>query len=126
MYTLITIFYISLVGIILMLFLKRREVVSGHESIISRFGQGTDHIFAAFFGTIRRGTSYVNKHTFIALAQWVAFHVLVHIRRVYVEIKHRALVNTHSKKVIDMVRGKGEVKKHGASFYLKRLSNDTK
>ncbi len=126
MYTLITIFYVSLVGIVVMLLLKRREAHTGHPSLVSRFGQGTDHIFTAFFGGIGRVASYVNRHTFIALAQWIAFHVLVHMRKVYVEVKHQALANTHSKKVIDMVRGKGEVKKHGASFYLKRLSNDDK
>ena len=109
-----------------MLLLKRRELATGHQGLISRFGRGTDHFFSAFFGAIRNGASYINRHTFIALAQWLAFHVLVHIRRVYVEIKHRALMNIHSKKVVDMVRGKGELKRHGASFYLKRLSDDKK
>ncbi len=126
MYTTITIFYISLIGIIAMILLKRREVLTGHESIVSRLGEGSDHIFAAFFGGIRRGISYINKHTFIALAQWVAFHVLVHVRKVYVEIKHLWLKNTHTRKVLDMVRGKGEVKKHGASFYLRRISGEEK
>ena len=109
-----------------MILLKRREVLTGHESIVSRLGEGSDHIFAAFFGGIRRGISYINKHTFIALAQWVAFHVLVHVRKVYVEIKHLWLKNTHTRKVLDMVRGKGEVKKHGASFYLRRISGEEK
>jgi len=109
-----------------MLLLKRHEVTTGHPSIVSKFGQGSDHIFAAFFGGIRAGISYINKHTFIALAQWIAFHILVHVRNVYVEVKHLTLSNTHSKKVLDMVRGKGEVKKHGASFYLRRISKEVK
>lgn len=122
MYTLISIFYVSLIGIVLMLLLKRKEAMTGHPSLVSRFGQRTDHIFSAVFSAVRRGLSYINKHTFIALAQWLAFHILVHVRRVYVEIKHWALNYSHSRKVIDMVRGKGEVKKHGASFYLRRIS----
>lgn len=122
MYTSITIFYISLVGIILMIFLKSREVKTGRPSVMSRFGRGSDHIFSAVFGGAKKFWSYLNRRTFIALAQWIAFHVLYHIRKVYVEIKHRALLNPHSKKVIDMVRGRGEVRDHGASFYLRRIS----
>ena len=109
-----------------MILLKRREVTTGEQSFISKLGEGSDHIFAAIFRGIRRCISYINKHTFIALAQWVAFHVLVRVRKIYVEIKHQALQNTHSKKVIDMVRGKGEIKKHGASFYLRRISGEDK
>ncbi len=124
MYTTIIIFYIALAGVIGMILLKRREVLSGHESFVSKLGQGSDHIFAAFFHGVGRGVSYINKHTFIALAQWVAFHILVHIRTLYVEIKHLWLKNTHTKKVLDMVRGKGEVSKNGASFYLRRISGE--
>jgi len=124
MYTTITIFYISLVGMILLILLKRREVLTGERSFVSKLGEGSDHIFAAFFHGIRRGISYINKHTFIALAQWIAFHILVHVRKVYVEIKHLWLKNTHTRKVLDMVRGKGEVSKHGVSFYLRRISGE--
>jgi hypothetical protein len=109
-----------------MVVFKRHEVKTGKPSIFSRLGQGSDHIFAAFFGGIRKGISYINKHTFIALAQWMAFHILVHIRTLYVEIKHLWLKNTHTKKVLDMVRGKGEIKERvaGASFYLRRIASD--
>ncbi|MEI6396749.1 MAG: hypothetical protein WCO48_01605 [Candidatus Taylorbacteria bacterium] len=124
MYTTITIFYVSLVGIIVLILLKRREVLTGERSIVSRLGEGSDHVFAAFFRGIRRGISYINKHTFIALAQWLAFHVLVHVRKVYVEIKHIWLQNIHTRKVLDMVRGKGEIRKHGVSFYLRRISGE--
>lgn len=122
MYTIITIFYISIVGIIVMILLKRREVLSGRRSFISKLGEGSDHIFSALFGSVRKFISYINKHTFIALAQWIAFHILVHIRKVYVEIKHLWIKNTHTKKVLDMVRGKGEVNNNGASFYLRRIA----
>lgn len=122
MYTLIGIFYASLLGIILMLLLKRHEVNTGRPNIISRLGRGSDSMFGWFFSSTRRAVSYANRHTFIALAQWIAFHILVHVRNVYVELKDLALKNQHTKKVIDMVRGKGEVSNHGASFYLRQIS----
>ena len=124
MYTLIIIFYGSLLGMVIMLVLKARESKSGKPSIISRMGRGLDSLFHTIFGAVGAAISFINKHTFIALAQWVAFHILVHIRKLYVELKHRALSNPHSRKVVDAVRGRSEVKKEGASFYLKRISNE--
>jgi len=124
MYTLISIFYVSLLGMLLMLFLKAREVNTGKESLVSRLGSGTDHVFAAVFGTMGRGIRAFNKHTFIWLAQWVAIHVVKHVRAAYVELKDKALKNPHTKKVIDAVRGRGQVSQHGASFYLRRISAD--
>lgn len=122
MYTLIAIFYVSFVGMAVMLLFKRAEARSGHPSIISRLGRGSDHVFSAIFTGFSRFISYMNKHTFIALAQWIAFHILVHVRKVYVEIKHRILSTPRGKKLMDAVRGRGEVKDHGASFYLRRIS----
>jgi len=43
---------------------------------------------------------------------------------VYVELKHLFMQNPHGKRMIDAVRGRGEVKHHGASFYLKMISHD--
>jgi hypothetical protein len=124
MYTLITIFYISLIGIIVMILWKWHEVETGRPSLVSRLGHGSDHIFHAFFSGIRQGISYINRHTFIALAQWMAFRALVPVRKVYVEIKHKALTNPHGKKVIDAVRGRGEITSHGASFYLRKIAKE--
>ena len=123
MYTLITLFYISIVGIMVMLLLKRREVKTGHPSIISRLGRGSDNFFHAIFGGFKKFFSYINKHTFVAIAHWMAFHTLKQTRNVYVEMKSRALQNPHGKKMLDAVRGRGEVKDHGASFYLRRISD---
>jgi len=124
MYILITLFYIFLIGIAGMLFFKRREATSGQPSIVSRLGRRSDHLFSTVFSAVSRSFSYLNKHTFIALAQWVAFHILVRIRKVYVEVKHQAMSTPQGKKMIDAVRGKGEIKKGGASFYLRRISAD--
>jgi hypothetical protein len=86
-------------------------------------GKKTDHIFQSVFTSIRRYASYMNKHTFIAIAHWIAFHILMRIRNVYVEIKHRFISTPHGKRLIDAVRGRGEVTDHGVSFYLRRISD---
>lgn len=123
MYTLITLFYISLLGIVMMVVLKRHEMKTGRATIISRLGAGSDRLFSAVFAAVRKGFSYLNRRTFIALAQWLAFHVLKRVRNVYVSVKDRFISTPHGKKLIDAVRGRGEVKDHGASFYLRRISN---
>lgn len=122
MYTTIIIFYISAIIIVSMILLKRHEIVSGKPSIISRLGSGSDHIFHDIFIKVKKAGSYINKHTFIALTHWIAFHILVHIRKVYVQIKASFLANPQGKKMLDAVRGRGEIKNHGASFYLRRIS----
>jgi hypothetical protein len=107
-----------------MILWKRHEIKTGRPSLVSRLGQGSDHIFHAVFSGIHHGISYINKHTFIALAQWLAFRALVPVRKVYIEVKHKALTNPHGKKVIDAVRGKGEITHHGASFYLRKIAKE--
>lgn len=122
MYATIIIFYAAVLGIVTMVVLKRQEIKSGKASLVSRLGRGSDHLFHSVFDAVRRAVSYVNKKTFIVITQWLAFHVLYHIRKVYVDLKHRALSNPHSKKVIDAVRGRGRITPHSASFYLRRIS----
>lgn len=122
MYTTIGIFYLSLIAIIVMVLLKRREVKTGHPSLLSRLGRGSDHVFHALFGTVGNVISYINKHTFVAVAHWVAFHILVHVRKIYVEIKDSFIKTPQGRRMLDAVRGRGEVRNHGASFYLRRIS----
>ncbi len=109
-----------------MIYIKSQEVKTGKLSIFSRIFSDTDLFFNKLFESTKRGISYFNKHTFIVVSQWIAFHVLYRIRKVYVDVKHEALLNPHSRKVIDAVRGRGEVRKEGASFYLRRISNEGK
>ena len=123
MYALISIFYVALLGMIVMLLLKRREMSSGKTAAMSKVGQRSEHFFHSIFVSIRHFVSYFNRRTAIALGQWIAYHVLLRVRNVYVEIKHRFIANPHGKKVIDAVRGRGEVSHHGASFYLRRISD---
>jgi len=124
MYTLILIFYISTFCVVAMIMLKRREIATGRRNIVSRVGAGSDHIFHAFFAIVKRGYGYLNSRTFILAIHWAAFHVLKLVRHIYVEIKSQTLANPHGKKLIDAVRGRGEVKPNGASFYLRRISSD--
>ena len=123
MYILIALFYVSLCALLLMLALKKHEQKTGHPSLVSRIGSGTDHIFHAIFSRVGTWISYINRRTFIVIGQLVAFHALLGIRNVYVEIKHRTLQNHHGRKILDAVRGRGEVNKHGASLYLRRISS---
>jgi len=124
MYTRIAIFYISLLGMVLMLLLKRHELQSGRPTVVSRLGRGVDHIFHIIFAYIKRIKAFFSRRTFIGIVQWSAYHVLLRIRKIYVDLKHQALSNPHGKKVIDAVRGRAEVKDHGASIYLRRISDN--
>lgn len=121
------IFLIALLGIVGMLVLKARELKSGHKNFLSRAGESTDqHVHAAYDAT-RHFLSYFNRHTAIALAQWVAAHVLSYLRRAYIWGYHLAHRHPHSKKVIDMVRGKGEVDPNGngtSSAFLNHISKN--
>jgi len=126
MYILIFIFYISLLAMIGMVVLKRHELRTGRPTVVSRMGRGTDHIIHNAYGKTRYAVSHFNRRTALLFVQWIAYHVLFQIRKVYVEIKHKALANPHTRKVVDAVRGRGEIKNHGASFYLRRIAADDK
>ncbi len=121
MYPLIAIFYISLLGIVAMILLKRREIISGRATAVSNFGRRSDRFFQWVWAGGSRFMTGFNRQTFIALSQWLAYHILFQVREVYVELKHRALMNPHGRKLIDAVRGRGEINNHGVSFYLRRI-----
>jgi hypothetical protein len=106
-----------------MILLKRYEVKNGRPTLVSRLGSSIDNGLYAIFLSVKRFIGYFNRKTAIAIVQVLAYHILLRIRRVYVELKHRALLNPHGKKLIDAVRGRGEVRNHGASFYLRRISD---
>lgn len=122
-YVLIALFYAAFLGIIGMIALKRREVRTGRESVISRLGKGSDRFFHYIFSSVRQGFSYFNKKTLIAIAQLVAYHVLVRLNNIFLSLKEKALANPHSRKVIDAVRGRADVRYEGASFYLRRIAD---
>lgn len=119
MYLLIITFYISLIGIIAMILIKRGEIKKGKSFLAE---SSIEKRLVKIYTEIVKFFKMFNKHTFIALSQYITFHLLFRIRKVYVEMKHRVLLNPHGKRMIDAVRGRGEVKNHGASFYLRRIS----
>ncbi len=118
----ITIFYVSILAMLAMVLLKRHEVMTGKESIVSRVGADSDHVFTAVFSTVKQGAAYVNRRNFILLMHVVAFHLLRAVRSVYVELKAQTLATQTGKRLIDAVRGRGDIKSTGASFYLRRIS----
>ncbi len=122
MYILISIFYISLIGIIAMIFIKRAEMKNGELSLADKIESSVEVALSNIYAKIVAYSKLLNRQTFVALVQFLTFHVLLRIRNIYVNIKHRTLQNPHGKRMIDAVRGRGEVKNHGASFYLRRIS----
>lgn len=104
---------------------KALELRSGKQSWISRIASLTNHIFHDYFNRIKTFISYFNRKTALALIQLIAYHVLSWAREAYIWAYKKAHSHAPSKKVIDMVRGKGEVNTNGgASFYLKRISEE--
>ena len=104
-------FFASLAGIIGMIIWKKMPT---HTKI--------DQTIDSVYRRVSRFISYFNRHSAIALIQWVVYHVLSLIRSVYIAIRAKAHAHPPSKKVLDMVRGKVVIDRNsGASFYLKKI-----
>ncbi|MDB5259566.1 MAG: hypothetical protein JWO73_774 [Candidatus Taylorbacteria bacterium] len=122
----IIIFIIALLGIVGMIFLKMQQLKTGQKSVLSKLGEGGDHHVHAAYDKVKFFLSHINKRTGIALMQWIAFHILSWVRNLYLRIREKAHRHPHSKKVIDMVTGRGEVSKNkGSSFYIKHIASET-
>lgn len=118
-------FYVSLIGIISMIGIKSRELKSGKKSFISRLSEYTNHIIHDYHARVIVFIKYINRKSALALVQWIAYHVLTWARNLYIWAYRKAHAHAPSKKVIDMVRGKGEIKRNtGSSFYLKSISGN--
>ncbi len=117
-------FYISFAGILGMLGFKAMEIRSGKKSWISHLADNTNHLVHDAYHDIRKFFSYFNRKSALALVQWIAYHILSWARATYIWAYKKAHAHAPSKKVIDMVRGRGEVNKNGgASFYWKKLTH---
>ena len=82
----------------------------------------TDQAIHSAYRQMSRFISYFNRHSALALVQWVVYHMLSWIRSVYIAIRAKAHAHPPSKKVLDMVRGKVMIDRNsGASFYLKKI-----
>lgn len=123
--TFIVAFYISVLGIVIMLVLKNRELSLGKQSFVARLGSRTDSTVHDVWGKFRYYMAHVNATNAIGSVQWVAFHFLSFLKKMYIKIHEMAYGNPHSKKVIDMVKGRGvEHTRGAASFFLKKISED--
>jgi hypothetical protein len=117
------IFFIALLGIVLMIYLKARRLKLDVRSQFSFVSAKVDHKIRGTFGRVRQFLSYFNRKSAVALMQWIAYHVLSWARNAYLWFYEKAHAHPHSKKVIDMVRGRGDASNMGgASFYLKRIA----
>jgi hypothetical protein len=117
-------FYISFLGILGMFVFKIAEIRSGKKTLISMLANKTDHMVGDSYQFLRRGFLHINKTNAIALIQWIAYHILSWMREVYIWTHRKARAHPPSKRVIDMVRGRGEVKRNGGvSFFLKSISS---
>lgn len=117
----------SLFSIILMMLLKARELRTEKPSILRVVGSGTDHTFRSMYRKVRKFFSYCNRRTAIALAQWIAYHILNSGKALLSWLHDLAHLHPHTKKVIDMVKGKEDISQRGsASIYLKRLTEESK
>lgn len=118
-------FYISLAGIFGMLGLKISEIRSGKKTWISRVAEKTDVFVWKSYLAIKKALSYINKKSAVALMQWIAYHILSWLRNAYIWAHRKAHAHPPSKRVIDMVRGRGEIRKNGGvSFFLKSISSE--
>ena len=116
------VFLVALAGIAGMIELKYLEIKKGRKLFLSRLGESTDHIVHAAYDHVRIFLSHFNRRTCIEAAQYIAVHVLSWLRSIYIRLYHLAHRNPHSKKVIDMVRGRGEANSNGgSSFYIKQM-----
>ncbi len=119
------IFLASSIAIVVMIWLKARRLKMDTRSRLSFVSDKVDGKIRKGFTTTRTFISYFNRKSAVALVQWIAYHILSWARSVYIFFHRKAHAHPPSKKVIDMVRGKGEVDKMGgASFYLKRISKE--
>jgi hypothetical protein len=117
-------FSLSFLGIIGMIGFKALEIRSGKKSWITRIADNTNHKVHYVLDRIKIFFAYFNRKTALALIQWIAYHILSWARNAYIWAYKKAHSHAPSKKVIDMVRGRGEANRNGgSSFYLKSISD---
>ncbi len=118
-------FFLSFAGILGMMGFKAMENRSGKKSWISRLADKTNNPVRNYFAHLKGLLQYINSKSALALVQWIAYHVLTWARNAYIWVYRKAHAHAPSKKVIDMVRGRGEANRNGgSSFYLKSISGD--
>ncbi len=116
-------FYISFFGIIGMMYLKYFENKNDKKYFLSNISSLTDKYVLNAYNFTKRLILGINKKNAIALIQWIAYHILSWARDTYIWLYRKARSHPPSKMVVDMVRGRGEIKRNGGtSFYLRRIA----
>ncbi len=106
-----------------MIYLKYFELKNNKRYFVSSLLGRLDKIVVIFYLNIKRFLSSLNKANAIALIQWIAYHILSWARDTYIWLYKKARSYPPSKMVVDMVRGRGEIKRNGGtSFYLRRIA----
>jgi hypothetical protein len=117
-------FYISILGILGMIGFKAIEVRSGKKTLITKLSDRTNHRVYDAYIKVKRFISYFNRKSALALIEWIAYHILSWARGVYLWIYKKAHEHGPTKRIIDMVRGKGDANRNGgSSFYFKNLTH---
>ena len=125
--TTVILFYISFICIVGMIYLKSYEIKNSKRFWYRNFFDKVDIRIRIIIDYTKKFIALINKSNAIALIQWIAYHILSWIREAYIWLHKKARSHPPSKKVMDMVRGKGEVKKNGGvSFFLRRIVEDDK
>lgn len=118
-------FYISFLCILGMISLKSFEIKSGKKYLIFKIAEKADDFVKGIYSNVIKLISYINKKSAIALIQWIAYYILSWARSIYIWAHKKAHAHPPSRRVIDMVRGRGEINKNGnTSFYLRRIAQD--
>jgi hypothetical protein len=123
MTTIFILFYISLAAMIAMVGIKVYETSSGSMFFTTKLGRSIDHVFEGWYAVVRTWWSYVSWYNVQILFWWIVRVVFRFLHISYRYVEKKATNHPRSRKIIDMVKGKGVVpqRSSGASLYLKRI-----
>ncbi len=108
-----------------MIGLKAVELKTGKPSLLSRSSHRFNHIIHDFFVKVRRWVSYINRRSALLLVQYVVAHSIMAVHGSFLYTKKKVNSNPHTKKYVDMITGKGVIKRKGAvSIYLKQIKEE--
>jgi hypothetical protein len=118
-------FYVSFLGIVGMIYLKYFELKNNKKYFVSSLLSRFDNLVVTTYLHVKKFLSSLNKGNAIALIQWIAYYILSWARDTYIWLYKKARSHPPSKMVVDMVRGRGEIKRNGGiSFYLRRIGQE--
>lgn len=127
MITLNITFYLSLLLMAGMLSLKHFEIKSGKVFAISKYFHGFNGKVRFIANKTRYFIKQFNRKNFALFIGLILVGTMRLLRSIYVHVQNIAHSHPQSKKIIDMVQGKGNTDKKGAvSFYLKRIAEESK